>query len=57
MGSSMNYEIGVNAMFSSIGSWLSILALVVGPFWIGVFFEEKVQRANRELGSKLLLRY
>jgi hypothetical protein len=44
-------------MFSSIGSWLSILALVVGPFWIGVLFEEKVQRANRELGSKLLLRY
>jgi len=44
-------------MFSSIASWISVLALVVGPFWIGVVFEEKLQRANRELGSRLLLRY
>ena len=44
-------------MLNSIGSWLCIMGLVVGPFSIGVFFEEKLQRANRELGSRLLRRY
>jgi hypothetical protein len=44
-------------MLNSIGSWLSILALVIGPFSVGVFFEEKLQRANRELGARLLRRY
>jgi hypothetical protein len=44
-------------MLNSIGSWLSIIALVIGPFSIGVVFEEKLQRANRELGSRLLRRY
>jgi hypothetical protein len=40
-------------MLNSIGSWLSILALVIGPFSVGVFFEEKLQRDNHELGSRL----
>jgi hypothetical protein len=44
-------------MLSSIGSWLSILSLVIGPFAIGVLFEGKLQRANREVGSRLLRRY
>lgn len=44
-------------MWNSIGSWFCILGLVVGPFSIGLYFEEKVQRANRELGARLLHRY
>ncbi len=44
-------------MWSSIGSWLFILGLIIGPFSIGVIFEDKLQRANRELGSRLLRRY
>jgi hypothetical protein len=44
-------------MWNSIGSWFCIMGLVIGPFSIGVFFEEKLQRANRELGSRLLRRY
>jgi hypothetical protein len=50
-------EQGVRAMWSSIGSWFCIMALIIGPFSIGVLFEEKLQRANRELGSRLLRRY
>jgi hypothetical protein len=44
-------------MWNSIGSWLCIMGLVIGPFSVGVFFEEKLQRAHRELGSRLLRRY
>ena len=44
-------------MLNSVGSWLCIMGLVIGPFSIGVFFEGKLQRANRELGSRLLRRY
>lgn len=44
-------------MLSSIGSWVCIMGLVIGPFSIGIMFEEKLQRANRELGSRLLHRY
>jgi hypothetical protein len=44
-------------MWSSIGSYICIMGLVFGPFSIGVLFEEKLQRANRELGSRLLHRY
>ena len=64
MGSSINSvslfiadEQGVNAMLNSVGSWLCIMGLVVGPYSIGVFFEGKLARANRELGSRLLRRY
>ena len=44
-------------MLTSIASWLSIMSLIIGPFAIGVMFEGKLQRANRELGSRLLRRY
>jgi hypothetical protein len=44
-------------MWNSIGSWFCIMGLIIGPFSIGVLFEEKLQRANRELGSRLLRRY
>ena len=44
-------------MWTSVGSWLCILGLVVGPFSVGIIFEEKLQRANRELGSRLRIRY
>jgi len=44
-------------MWNSIGSWFCIMGLIVGPFAIGIAFEEKLQRANRELGSRLLRRY
>jgi hypothetical protein len=64
MGSSMNSvmalvgeEQGARAMLNSIGSWLGVVGLIVGPFSVGVLFEEKLQRANRELGSRLLRRY
>ena len=50
-------EQGVGAMLNSVGSWLCIMGLVIGPFSIGVLFEGKLQRANRELGSRLLRRY
>jgi hypothetical protein len=50
-------EQGVRTMLNSIGSWLGIVGLIVGPFSVGVLFEEKLQRANRELGSRLLRRY
>jgi hypothetical protein len=50
-------EQGVSAMWNSIGSWFCIMGLIIGPFSIGVVFEEKLQRANRELGSRLLRRY
>ncbi len=39
-------------MWNSIGSWFCIMGLIIGPFSIGVVFEEKLQRANRELGSR-----
>jgi hypothetical protein len=64
MGSSINSvlllvveEQGARTMLNSIGSWLGIVGLIVGPFSVGVLFEEKLQRANRELGSRLLRRY
>jgi hypothetical protein len=58
MGSSMNsIREEEHPMLNSIGSWLSILSLVFGPFAVGVMFEGKLQRANRELGSRLLRRY
>jgi hypothetical protein len=44
-------------MLNSLESWLGIMGLIIGPFSIGILFEEKVQRANRELGSRLLHRY
>jgi hypothetical protein len=44
-------------MWSSLGSWLCIMGLVIGPFYVGVLFEEKLQRSNRELGARLLRRY
>jgi hypothetical protein len=44
-------------MLNSIGSWLGIVGLIIGPFSVGVLFEEKLQRANREVGSRLLRRY
>jgi hypothetical protein len=64
MGSSMNSLSpfveegqGVSTMWNSIGSWFCIMGLIIGPFSIGILFEEKLQRANRELGSRLLRRY
>ncbi len=33
-------------MLNSIGSWLGIVGLIVGPFSVGVLFEEKLQRAQ-----------
>jgi hypothetical protein len=44
-------------MWNSIGSWFCIMSLIIGPFCIGILFEGKLQRANRELGSRLLRRY
>ena len=44
-------------MLSSLVSWVSIMGLIIGPFSIGILFEEKLQRANREVGSRLLHRY
>jgi hypothetical protein len=44
-------------MWNSIGTWFCILGMVILPFSVGFFFEEKLQKANRELGSRLLLRY
>lgn len=44
-------------MLNSIGSWLCIMGLIIGAFSVGVVFEEKLQRSNRELGSRLLHRY
>jgi hypothetical protein len=44
-------------MLNSIGSWLCIMGLIIGPFSVGIMFEEKLQRANREPGSRLLRRY
>jgi hypothetical protein len=44
-------------MLGSVVSWLCITGLVIGPFSIGILFEEKLQRSNRELGSRLLRRY
>jgi hypothetical protein len=66
MGSSMNSlspasykskQQGARAMLNSIGSWFCIMGLIIGPYSIGVLFEGKLQRANRELGSRLLRRY
>jgi hypothetical protein len=48
---------GATAMWNSICSWFCIMGLIIGPFSIGILFEEKLQRANRELGSRLLRRY
>jgi hypothetical protein len=33
--------------------WFSVLSLIIGPFVVGCVFEEKLSRANRELGSLL----
>jgi hypothetical protein len=45
------------SMWNSIGTWFCIMGMVIGPFSVGIFFEEKLQKANRELGSRLLRRY
>ena len=44
-------------MMNLILSWLSILGLVFIPLLTGMVFEQKLQTANRELGSRLLRRY
>jgi len=44
-------------MWNSIATWFWIMSLIVGPFSVGFVFEEKLQKANRELGSRLLRRY
>jgi hypothetical protein len=44
-------------MWNSIASWFCIMGLIAGPFYVGILFEEKLQKANRELGSRLLRRY
>jgi arginine/ornithine N-succinyltransferase beta subunit len=54
---SIRDEQGVSAMWNSIGSWFFIMGLIIGPFSVGIIFEEKLQKANRELGSRLLRRY
>ena len=44
-------------MLNLILSWCGILGMVVVPFSVGVVFEQKLQPATRELGSRLLRRY
>jgi hypothetical protein len=44
-------------MLNSILVWLGVIGLVVIPFSLGVLFEQKLQPAKRELGSRLLRRY
>jgi hypothetical protein len=46
-------RVGASTMWNSILSWFCIMGLIIGPFSIGILFEEKLQRANRELGSRL----
>lgn len=41
-------------MLNRILVWLAVIGLVVIPFSVGVFFEQKLQPANRDLGSRLL---
>jgi hypothetical protein len=33
--------------------WFSVLSLIIGPFVVGCVFEEKLSKANPELGSHL----
>jgi hypothetical protein len=40
-------------MLNLIVAWFGIVGLVVVPFAVGVLLEQKVQPANRELGSRL----
>jgi hypothetical protein len=40
-------------MIVSILSWGAIIGMVVVPFSLGVFFEQKLQPARREFGSRL----
>jgi hypothetical protein len=37
-------------------SWFDILGLILGPFYVGVIFEDKLQQDCREIGSRLLRR-
>jgi hypothetical protein len=40
-------------MLNLILAWLGVVGLIVGPFFLGVVFEQKLQPASRELGSRL----
>jgi hypothetical protein len=40
-------------MSSLLTPWFSVLSLIIGPFVIGCVFEQKLSKANRELGSLL----
>jgi hypothetical protein len=42
---------------NSIFAWLGVICLVVIPYLTGIVFEQKLQPAKRELGSRLLRRY
>lgn len=44
-------------MLNTFLSWFGIVGIVVGPFLLGFVFEQKLQPATRELGSRLLRRY
>jgi hypothetical protein len=44
-------------MLNSILSWMGILGLIIGPFSLGIFLEQKLQPAARELNSGRLRRY
>jgi hypothetical protein len=41
-------------MLNLFFAWFCIVGVVVVPFALGVLLEQKVQPANRELGSRLL---
>ena len=45
------------AAMNAIVSWFVVIGMVIGPFLLGVVFEQKLQPAMRELGSRLLHRY
>jgi hypothetical protein len=36
-----------------LATWFSLLSLIIGPFFIGCVFEEKIHKGNRDLGSPL----
>jgi hypothetical protein len=44
-------------MMNLILSWFGILGMVAVPFLLGFVFEQNLQPAKRELGSRLLRRY
>ena len=41
-------------MLAYVVSWFVVVGVVVGPYLIGVVFEQKLQPATREMGSRLL---